>query len=885
MRTIFISLLLLAYSFANSIYVGSCGAPSYASIQSAINTANAYDTIYICDDPDHKGYEESFFINKSIHLTSFSQDATKVTLNPTKNASTSTIRISDTALDVNISHVTIQNTKADQALEQQIPLNSLYLDHITIDATNKAYNANSLSNTLFIANSSLTSSKDSCLFFYGSEFVHKTMINHTTFNCANEAIIFKNITSNTTITHSTIASKDEAAIRFTRASTTPINITNNTITSEKKSALSFEESITNGLQIDSNTFESKFKNLINTIYIDELNASNQISNNTILQGEIGLYIRLTLVGANVIDNNFSNFKTNSLKLLNQSTQASYKSQIYGNCFESVSVLNYDISADFNNSTHGNYWGYCPTNYQQQIAGQNDVAIYDYKPLQSCGSLTLCQPQSTPSYKFDAYDTFRSLNDRNISTKIAQQDFTLTIAEINATDFNGTVCVTLDHASWAKALFSNQHEQTVNFNHPRASKNIQPLIYYRANQNIICNSANNDGNTSYTTDTFAIRPEKFTIQSIDETNASQPFSLTFVAGPTPGYNETIGTTFFIESNTTNSNCSFGTLFIPNDAFTNGTLSFSTNFSDVGEQNITIQEYANNSFALVDSDDTNESQRLIQSDSKKIYFSPYEYNITDFDYQQSTPKMWEYMDDLLEKNITISFQVAALGYTGSLVQNFDTQCYAKDINLSIDFETPTFTTYVSNQSTNSTTSLDLNTTLSKQSFSLGKSTPFSYSYNIARSISTTQNPIDINLSSIQTQVPNAINNIFTVERSIPFYYARAYASDTKITTPTNLASKIEIYCKACVDLNSSWVPSADGVFWYILEDINFTTHFINHTQLISIPSAKYLRHNIFGENVDNSFYVEYINKNDNNETTFSGKYFELNASTRSNSRIEW
>lgn len=76
-------------------------------------------------------------------------------------------------------------------------------------------------------------------------------------------------------------------------------------------------------------------------------------------------------------------------------------------------------------------------------------------------------------RFDAWDTFRGIADRNISTKIAGKSFTLTVASLDATrtvaqDFNGTVCAAIvDSAGtpitdWAQLLFASTPTQNAVF---------------------------------------------------------------------------------------------------------------------------------------------------------------------------------------------------------------------------------------------------------------------------------------------------------------------------------------------------------------------------------------------------------------------------------------
>ena len=241
-----------------------------------------------------------------------------------------------------------------------------------------------------------------------------------------------------------------------------------------------------------------------------------------------------------------------------------------------------------------------------------------------------------NYYFDAWDTFRSKNNRNISTEIVNRPFDLNISSLNKDktdfkEFNGTVCskIILDDGSdtnvtgWKKRLFNdkNSSDQTLNgnprFNVTRAIKKARVEIIWQQNVDATCADVNDstDHNETNSTDNFAIRPEQFHI----DTNTTYPkagvnFHIDVNASSYNGensldYHETNNTSFVFDINDSNATCVKGILKgLPTPfGFSNGSISFDANYSDVGDVNFSIKEVkkCTDRFAGVDCKDKNVS----------------------------------------------------------------------------------------------------------------------------------------------------------------------------------------------------------------------------------------------------------------------------------------
>ncbi len=105
---VFLTATLPSWAWA-ARFVGSCGTPSYLTIQRAVNAASSGETIYLCDGQ----YNESVQVNKSLTFRSKSGDKSKVIWN-----SSSGSNISDTGgwraqNQIIVQEITFKNSNPD----------------------------------------------------------------------------------------------------------------------------------------------------------------------------------------------------------------------------------------------------------------------------------------------------------------------------------------------------------------------------------------------------------------------------------------------------------------------------------------------------------------------------------------------------------------------------------------------------------------------------------------------------------------------------------------------------------------------------------------------------------------------------------------------------
>ena len=448
--------------------------------------------------------------------------------------------------------------------------------------------------------------------------------------------------------------------------------------------------------------------------------------------------------------------------------------------------------------------------------------------------------------FDAWDTFRDIHDRHISTKIVAKNFTITIASLdknntNLQDFNGTVCAKIDN-NITKLDFRNQNKANATFHISKAIKDARVHISWKKDVDETCPLSSEDNSTD-SSDNFAIRPLKFTMDfNTSSFYAGVPFHMGIHAINDSGnssmdYNETNGTSFSFDVNDSNSTCSagvLGNLPVP-FKFSDGNISFDTNYSDVGDVKLNIAEINGSEFAKVDADDTNDSQRLIQSYSKTITVKPYQFAIIDYNFTRSPDRDWRYMSDVSESNISISFKIQSQNKMGDVTKKFDKNCYGDDVGVHIDLNSTSSdgnvsyyelinATAVQNHDRN-LSDFDLNDTIQSNSFQAGNSSLIIYALNIYRQFNNPINPLDINVTEINTTNSLSANNIGLKpdNNGSKFYYARLYTKDLSTSkTSDTVQTKVLVY-----DNNASHDSYVDGLTeelsdWYYYKPQNDSSH---------------------------------------------------------------
>ncbi len=442
-----------------------------------------------------------------------------------------------------------------------------------------------------------------------------------------------------------------------------------------------------------------------------------------------------------------------------------------------------------------------------------------------------------AYKFDALDIFRDINDRNISTKIVNQPFNLTIVSLDKNntklqDFNGTVCASVDNNT-TKLDFRDQNSSVVTFKIQKAMRDVRVHISWKKDADESCPLVVDDNETN-STDNFAIRPKAFDISNYPNTiYAGEDFNISFEAldnsgANTTDYNESNGTSFDINVSEIKNGCFSGT-YSGDVSFSDGGNTTVANYDEVGEINITTAEINGSEFAKVDEDDTNDSDRLIKEKNITIKIKPYDLNLT---YDISNIN-WTYMDSNLshaQTYIKLNAMISAYakGKTTTL-QDFNSTCYAKDINISFldtnithnDKFNGTYYDVIKdkNLTDNNFANLtkDYNWTIDKSDFINGEGN-LSIRFNVGRNYSKAIPPVDVHFRDINITTPNLSKNEnnTSMDNNITFYYGRVKTKDIDTNKHSvHHTLDVEVYSTSNLPLFRQ-----NSLSWYSMKDDNIT-----------------------------------------------------------------
>ncbi len=462
--------------------------------------------------------------------------------------------------------------------------------------------------------------------------------------------------------------------------------------------------------------------------------------------------------------------------------------------------------------------------------------------------------------FDAWDIFRDTNDKNISTKIANKPFELNISSLSESglefqEFNGTICTQVvdNHdnnlTNWNKIFFHAQSSTNSTFNITKASKNNFIKIAWGENVDENC-PLTQETNRTIATDNFAVRPLKFSIEyNTTAFYAGLPFHIDLNAtdfnnANTKNYAEIRNTSFVFDINDSNISCQSGVLGNLANQFSDGNISFDTNYSDIGDINFTLKEVENctNKFAWVDCDDKNisgyynsQTDLKIEEKSSSIIVSPYQFAIVDYDFQRNNPDdFWRYISDLNDSNITLFLRVQAQNKGAESVHKFDSRCYAQEVFMNIKLIATSqegnvsYCKIVNNIKTtehNKTLSdLNLSEIIHRQDFTDSKSSLVVYALNVYRQRDIAINPLDINVTDINTSYPSDIHvqniGLRPENNGSTFYYGRVKTKDI-ITNQQSVqhSMEVEIY-----DTNESDSYHdnfhQNSLNWYHMQNDNYT-----------------------------------------------------------------
>ncbi|GEM_PF-3585242 len=478
-------------------------------------------------------------------------------------------------------------------------------------------------------------------------------------------------------------------------------------------------------------------------------------------------------------------------------------------------------------------------FDRALSASEVANIYDneaaYKnfdgTIRTCPDCTI--PVS-PAVNLDAWDTFRSISDRKISTKIVGSGFNLAVASLDTTlstlkSFNGTVCLQLltfaTNSELARQckVWSNVTTNTYGpFNILQANDNTKVKLAWRKDDVSGTFSVGSEDNSTLASDYFAIRPASFTITALNAV-AGSDFNINFSAPifnapntPSSSYNETSGTSFDVTIAEHNTSCTQGT-FAPtatpgNFSFLNGTKIITTRYSEVGILDINISDLSKpctSRFAKVDCNDADiagyynsASDLPIGLAQKSITVIPHHFdvNATLTNFAAGT---FTYLSTDLNMSAALNVTVSAKNGENNVTKNYDKGCYSKNTTLTLPHSVvPSpltkifYTETLSGTSSNILKGNDISLSLSNTIFTQGTA-PLALKLNFDRDRSKPLNPFDFNITSTSIAETNdaTVNNSAGVNTTLgtaKFLYGRIrpYNLTTNISPAPNPV-EFEVY----------------------------------------------------------------------------------------------
>ncbi len=417
----------------------------------------------------------------------------------------------------------------------------------------------------------------------------------------------------------------------------------------------------------------------------------------------------------------------------------------------------------------------------------------------------------PAVTFDAWDTFRSISDRNISTKIVSKPFDLNISSLNETndgfqDFNGTLCARLiDTAGasltdWVKLTYASEQTKTATFTLSRAiggsdSAGVRLMWEKNAPSATACDALTNTG-TIIASDRFSVRPLSFTLPSASGI-AGVDFNITFTAPNFTGtastaYNESAGGSFEVSVAEHNPLCTLGTFNpIPNSfSFVNGTKLFTTRYSEVGVLDVNITDLTkacNARYANVDCDDadvsgfyTSASDLPIGLTQGQITVKAHHFDVTGT-LTNFSGGNFTYLSDDLNMSAALDLNITAKNGEGNTTANYSSACYAKNTDLTLVHSTipSPLTKILYSETLTALNTNVLNTdpwvlSLNSGLFNSGSVLP-NIDFNFDRSPGKPLNPFDFNITSATATDADSVSGTGTPLGDATFVYGRARAFD--------------------------------------------------------------------------------------------------------------
>jgi hypothetical protein len=410
-----------------------------------------------------------------------------------------------------------------------------------------------------------------------------------------------------------------------------------------------------------------------------------------------------------------------------------------------------------------------------------------------------------NYRFDAWDNNKNINERILTTKLINQNFTVTLASLDETgngyqEFNGTVCSRIVgdgyEGVWNKTVWNNEKEKNVTFNVNMPLRSARVNIHW-INDNLSANCPlQNETNETNSSDAFAIRPAYYKIDDVNKNlKAGADFSVLIkaydankhVIGDFNFSNAPVEFDFkdSMGCKTGELNSTFSPLKTSAD-FINGEANVTLNYTEVGDLNISVKEYNNSSeFASVDEKQENNTTLLIgEGNSTVKHFNPYKFEIN-ATYENYKDGNFTYYDGDLNITSHLDLNITAKNKENKTTENYNKECYAKDIDINISHNSVDVDVndilYKYKDASGVIHGIfsvdkdnDVNITYSKDNFDGNGTARIDVYFNFDRNSSVVLNPFEFNITDIDVNDTDA-NGTLNLNETAKYYYGNLLLSD--------------------------------------------------------------------------------------------------------------
>ncbi len=444
--------------------------------------------------------------------------------------------------------------------------------------------------------------------------------------------------------------------------------------------------------------------------------------------------------------------------------------------------------------------------------------------------------------FSAWDIDESISNPVIKTKIVNEDINLTIASV---DFNGSQFRTNLYPIVQAAIFSNSNQLTSWRDVNLTDTNVTEVdfgkvasahkIAYVAIRYTDFTGVVKDVNLS---EKFAIRPEKFSfnLPSVGEIGANYRLkidAIDILGNISRNYNEDFNTSFIIEYKERKPACDKGVINLLSAKFNDGNLTQVINYSEVGELDFNISEIPNYEFAVIDANDTSDSQRYILEANTTVKFTANRFILDNWELIDGAGQFTYYAakEDTSSMGARLRGLVQAVDASGTPTKNYSSNCYAEDTNVTVSFDmggniqdrlvVDNLLTGVQDIKTFGSSSGEFNISIEKSTFIDGKSNA-DISINFDRNRSTAKDPMSFSITDINATDNDGVSGSATIDptkSSSDFYYGRLHVPSYRgVNSEHNITVYQEIYCSNCN--GSSFTQyvngreSEDGVDWRVV-----------------------------------------------------------------------